>query len=188
MQKKYEWTQEIDEALRITYSSPNGSVKRLAYELGIPRTTLSWRAAQLGIQRRNSYKKRIWTQEEDEIVMEMAGILGIKTKERLESIGYIRSLRSIYARRDILRASGHVEAIPDDYGTSDLADGFGCSIETICSWIRRGCLKAKSESKGPALYYRIKHSDLRRFVLDHTAAVCNTKPDLLWLIGIIRYK
>lgn len=187
---RHDWTAEQDALLAQTYLNySHGRIKCLSIDWGIPANTLANRAKSLGLPmtRPNSAPIRRWTDPEDQIVI-LHGYLPVtKLREKLRAAGFRRGRSSISNRRLLLRQRG--EAI--DIGrpgltVEDVATGLGCSVQVVCSWIRRGLLAADpTTSNLRCRRYVITHAALRAFCLQNTACLINCKPDLVWYTDLI---
>jgi len=173
--RKYHWTPELVEELRLAYAAPrdekSARLARLAKRTGWRRSVLSMEAMRRGI----ALSIRRWTAEEDEFLQEnvgrmpvrkMAAALG-RTNEAIEG----RLWRLRICRRD--RREG--------YTADQLRHVFGVSHAKVSSWLQRGLFGQVERWAG----FRVTESSVVRFIRRYAAEYDLRQVDADWFKSMV---
>jgi hypothetical protein len=131
-----------------------------------------------------------WTKPELAILHhpEYRTLPDIKIKYVLEKNGFRRTVKGINKRRNIDKINREVDRDEETLGytPTGLARCLGLHGSTILKFGRLGYLKMtpqNKESKQPI--YRIKRSEIKRFLVNHIHLWDHRKVDQYWLIDIL---
>lgn len=169
--KKYEWTNELDQAIRRAYQA--SSRRRLSENIDylerlsrFSRASIMARAAILGL----AAKRRKWTVQEVEFLSEAAGSIGKAAVARKLN----RSYASVKAEFSHLQLSSRVSA---GYSQGDVAYLLGAGPRTVRKWVRAGWL---SLQRG-----RISEASLIKFIRQHPEEYQLSRVDEAWFKGML---
>jgi len=145
---QHPWTSELDSLLEQGYRAglagqraAIGSIQRLT---GWPRQACWDRARKLGLAQKRSISPRLWTPEEEQLLINLAGNKNVRLIAR-------RLNRSVAAVRKRLRRLGETSArVREGLTKNQLAELIGSSPKTIQKWIDVGWLNATPEGKNRA--------------------------------------
>ena len=185
------WTAEQDAELRACYQPPTrGKLTRFSAASGIPISTLAQRAVHaLGLPpTRRARRAVLWSEAEDQLIIDYAYLPGRLLTQRLAAAGFPRSPHSVENRRSVLRRQGRPMGRARHTLTPDeIAVGMRCSEDTICRWIRMGWLKATALTPQCPRNkrYQITYSALRQFCLSYPLALSQLAPDLVWYTDLV---
>ena len=176
---KYLFTSEMDKELLYTYSINTDSKPRLinlAKKFNMPRWVLYQRALKIGAVK-SSHQKKLWKDEEINILEKNAQYAPQTIKKRLEKAGFQRSIASIVLKRKRMRLLSNLEGM----SACLCAEFLGVSLHIILNHIKAGLLTAeiiRYDRQGKANYY-IREKNLRKFIVNN--------PDLIDLRKIEKY-
>ena len=190
---KYVFTAAMDAEITKSYQENvssggnrvNAPRRALSERLGIPRSTISARAAVLGIIPTTRTSKA-WSDEELTILEHHAHKSLHTIKYHLKRKGYARSLSSI---RHCLNRSNLLKNLKGQSATS-LALCFNVKPTVVTGWIRRGHLKAKrrgtartTQQGGDAWF--ITDRQVRDFIVRYIEVIDFRKIDKYWLVDLL---
>lgn len=187
--RKEPWTtnQFIDDRIRRAYANPtNNSVKDCARAVARPRWWVSKRATALGLIAPRFREPR-WTAAEDELLAQHAHKHPKSIQGILRRHGFQRSETAITVRRKRLSLSS---IDPDTYTSRGLAMMLGIDSHAVTNWINKGWLKAKPRGTDRTAVqggdmWSIKRRDVRKFIIENTAAVDIRKVDKHWFVDLL---
>lgn len=187
-QRKYTFTDRIDQLIRETYLSRSRdnsrfSTRLLAKKVGIPHWALKKRAQELGLART---KELPWSESELEILARHAWMSHERIRLKLKAAGYARTTTAIQLKLKRMRFKHDASF----YSAKSLADALGIDPHAVARWIKQGHLKAST--RGTARtdqqngdIYLIHEKDVRRFILQHPTDIDLRKVDQLWFLDLI---
>ena len=182
---------QMDAVIRRVYQGTptRGEVKKLAATLGRPRWWISKRAAAMGLQVQR-FRELPWTEEEIEFAAARAHknphALSIMMKRR----GFSRTATAITVKMKRMGQPTGKNADLDQYTANHLAMLFGVDRSVVAGWIVKGWLVAKRRgtARTPAQggdEFRIHRRDVRRFVMENTAAIDIRKVEKFWFVEML---
>ena len=176
---KYLFTSEMDKELLYTYSINTDNKPRLinlAKKFNMPRWVLYQRALKIGAVK-SSNQKKLWKDEEINILEKNAQYAPLTIKKRLEKAGFQRSIASIVLKRKRMRLLSNLEGM----SACLCAEFLGVDLHWVLKYIRSGLLMAeiiRYDRQGKANYY-IREKNIRKFIINN--------PDLIDLRKIEKY-
>lgn len=184
------WTPEMDARIEAEYRTHRrGACKRLALELGLSTSYVSFRARVLGCRslRASSDRDRPWSPVEDRVLIdhghEPAAVL-VRRFARLGRPG--RTQDMIYRRAAVLVREGVMEPLgqprDDRYTPEEICAAMGVCRRTFGKWVAAGALKV--ERVGEVRLY-VKRRDLRRFLVDGVILYEPGRCDKFWLVDVL---
>jgi hypothetical protein len=186
--RKYVFTNQIDELIRVIYLDRPGAKTRpgiriLAKKVGIPHWALKKRARELGLART---KEKPWSEPELEILARYAWMSDERIRLKLKAAGYSRTVTGIHLKLRRMKFKHD----PSFYSANGLAQALGIDSHAVSRWIRSGHLKAKVRGtargeKQNGDIYLIFEKDVRRFILEHPTEIDLRKVDQLWFLDLI---
>jgi hypothetical protein len=187
--RKYIFTDQIDQLVREIYLNPPGAktrrpgIRLLAKKVGMPHWALKKRARDLGLART---KELPWSEPELEILARYAWMSDERIRLKLKAAGYARTVTGIHLKLKRMRFK-HDGSF---YSACSLAQALGIDPHVVTRWIKSGHLKAKlrgtartEQQNGDS--YLIQERDIRRFILDHPSDINLRKVDQLWFLDLI---
>ena len=193
MRRKYNWTAEQDEQLRLAYDAGHfktGILKRLAQQWGVADWVPSYRAQQLGFSRVRESSGRHWSQAELAILDRNQHLTSRVLSLRLRKAGFPRSTTAVRIKRLQQRCRER-----RGYSASELSELMGVTPGTICKWIQRGLLKAKRRTdhnaggpNGGEHPWLIRSRAVKQFIVENTSAVHLGRCDKHWLVDLLTNK
>jgi hypothetical protein len=183
------WTsnEQIDLVIRRAYAAPptKGGVNRLATTVGRPRCWVSTRARQLGLVAPR-FKELPWSSAELEIVREKSWLSLAALKRKLARAGFARTETAIKVK---LKRIGADRSDDDRCSARQLAELLGVVCATVTGWIDKGWLTASridgDRTLGSGRNWSIHRRDVRRFIIDNTAAVDLRKVEKFWFVELL---
>ena len=186
--RKYTFTNQIDELIRVIYLDRPGAKARpgirvLAKKVGIPHWALKKRARELGLART---KENPWSEPELEILARYAWMSDERIRLKLKAAGYSRTVTGIHLKLRRMKFKHD----PGFYSANGLAQALGIDSHAVTRWIRSGHLKAKLRGtargeKQNGDIYLIREKDVRRFILEHPTEIDLRKVDQLWFLDLV---
>ncbi len=176
---KYLFTPEMDKEIIYTYSINTDSQPRLinlAKKYNMPRWAVYQRALSIGAVK-SSHQKKVWQDEEIQILEKNAQYAPQTIKKRLEKAGFQRSTASIVLKRKRMRLLSNLKGM----SACLCAEFLGVDLHWVLKYIRSGLLLAeiiRYDRQGKANYY-IREKNLRKFIVNN--------PDLIDLRKIEKY-
>jgi hypothetical protein len=177
-------TQFIDDAIRRYYvgTPKRGGLSKLAHQLHRPPAWVAARARRLGITR-EKFPSLPWSEPEIALLRQHAAKIPGNIEKILLRKGFRRTTGAIARMITLL----HCDRSDDDhYTASGLAGLLGVQAKVVCGWIAKGWLKAQTRGTTREHdIYRIRHSNVRRFVIDNVGAVDLRRVDKYWFVDLI---
>ena len=186
-----EWppsTEQLDAAIRKLYAQglvKPGAMTAFCRTWGRPRQWVRYRAIQLrAIVGRT---RRPWTAAEDAILAEAEGKGARFMQKALAKAGILDRTETAIAERCRKLALSALIDRGDDYTASSAAAALGLEGHVVLRWIKAGRLKATAEPcrVGEGLVWRIRHKDLRAFLIGHPLDWYPGRCDRSWLVEIL---
>lgn len=196
MKKKYHFTSEIDNQIRLLYRvkvgikavAYQGPVRDLANKLGMPRWRISRRAVELGIL--PIQKRELpWSEKELKILEHAAQFTTKIIQKKLKKAGYKRTEMGIFLKRKRMRFLKNLNG----HSIRSVATCFGIDDHIVSSWIKKGWLKAKRrgtdrrKEQGGDHWY-IKDRWIKEFVINNVAIIDFRKIDKYWITSLLSTK
>lgn len=186
--EKYVIPERWHEIIRKTYldaTGKDGAIKRLAAQIGVPRTRLTNYARKHGWinRRRCTDYNRPWDPEEIKILHKYAHTSPLTTQRKLEKAGFKRTVSAV----EVKRARERVVQNRKGVSANDLALCMGIDSHSILKLINTGKLKAKrleGYNDSRTLGYHILPSAVRKYITENLAEVNIAKCDKYWLIDL----
>ena len=187
-QRKYVFTDQIDQLIREIYLTPRKAkmspgIRLLAKRVGMPHWALKKRARELGLART---KELPWSEPELENLARYAWMSDERIRLKLKAAGYARTVTAIHLKLKRMRFK-HDGSF---YSAYSLAQSLGIDPHAVTRWIKSGHLKAKfrgtargAQQNGDS--YLIQEKDVRRFILEHPTDIDLRKVDQLWFLDLI---
>lgn len=178
--EKFSSTPHIDEAIRRYYhGAPKyGGLSKLAHQVGRPVPWVSRRAGELGIvpQRFDAGK---WSADEIDLLRKNASAPSSTIARTFRRHGFHRTVNAINLKIIRLRCD---RSDDDMYTAVGLAELFGVARNVVTAWITKGWLRATIKGNGN---HQIRHSNVRRFVVENVGAVDIRRADKFWLVDLL---
>lgn len=174
----------IDAVIRRTYQAvpSKGDIARCAKTVGRPRWWVSKRASQLGLVVPR-FKEPAWSEDEIELIQELAHKHPASIKRSLARRGYRRSETAIVVK---LKRLGADRTDPNAMNANQLAECLGVDRKTVGRWIELGWLRAaRRQHSDKDDYWRITRKDVRRFIIENTGQVDLRKVDRFWFVDLL---
>lgn len=192
MNKKYHFTEEMDDEIRrvyrdgigMRYKRNTGYLKKLSKRMGVPAWVISQRATEIGALPTQRKEPR-WTQEEIDILQQSAHLSLHAIQVRIKKAGYWRTQQGIQIRRCQEQFLQNL----DGHSATAVARCFGVNPKTVQRWISVGWLKtttresARPVEQGPLFY--IKDKWIREFIVESVAVIDFRKLDKYWLVDLL---
>lgn len=183
--------EQIDRVIRDVYQRKptNGDIKKLAQTVGRPRWWVSKRAQKLGLTAPR-FREPEWSEAEIDIIAERAHKSPKTIRKYLANKGFERTETAIIVKLKRLGQSTGREADPNHYTATHTAGLFGVDTKTVTRWIDKGWLKAKrrgterTAQQGGDEWW-IHRRDIRRFIIENTAAVDIRKVEKFWFVDLL---
>lgn len=172
-------TQFIDDAIRRYYSGTpkRGGLAKLAHQLHRPPAWVSARARRLGVTR-EKFPSIPWSQDEIALLRLHAAKIPGNIEPIFRRAGFKRTTAAIARMITIL----HCDRSDDDhYTAAGLAGLFGVLPKAVHGWIEKGWLRASTRGAN----FHIRHSNVRRFVIENVGAVDLRRVDKFWFVDLI---
>ena len=170
--KRFFWTTELDQQLRLCYQdAPNkvaltDNLTGLQKRTGFTRVVLLARAAQLGL----SAQSRAWTQGEIQSLENLAGTLSSAAIARKLGRSY-GSIKARCAKQNISRR------IREGYSREDVESLLGVGARSVRKWIKSGWLRLHQG--------RVTESSMIRFLREHPEEYRLNRVDETWFKGLL---
>ena len=180
-------TDQLDAAIRKLYANglvARGAMTAFCRTWGRPRQWVRSRAIQ--IRAIAGGPGRRWTAAEEAILAEAEGKGARYMQKALAKAGYARTETAIAERCRTLALSAVIDR-GDDYTATSAGAALGLEGHVVLRWIRAGKLKATAEParEGEGLVWRIRHKDLRAFLIGHPLEWYPGRCDRSWLVEIL---
>lgn len=186
MKARYIPTAEIDEKIRHAYfrqrSGDRRALAAVRSDIGWSKSAVVRRGAELCVTRA---KERPWCRAEEEILERFGHLTATSIQRQLARGGFQRSRAAVQLKVTRLRIKGNL----DGYSANSLAAGLGVDTHKVCTWIRRGLLRAdrrrtaRSAEQGDAWW--IPLSSVRKFVLRAPEEIDLSRVEKLWFLDIV---
>jgi hypothetical protein len=170
--KRFFWTPEFDQQLRLCYlEAPNKvalteNLTGLQKRTGFTRVVLLARAAHLGL----SAQSRPWTPGEIQSLENLAGTFSSSAIARKLGRSY-GSIKARCAKQNISRR------ISDGYSREDVESLLGVGARSVRKWIKSGWLKLHQD--------RVTESSMIRFLREHPEEYRLNRVDETWFKGLL---
>ena len=180
-------TDQLDAAIRKLYANglvARGAMTAFCRTWGRPRQWVRYRAIQ--IRAIAGGPGRRWTADEEAILGACEGKGARYMQKALAKAGYARTETAIAERCRTLALSALIDR-GDDYTATSAGAALGLEGHVVLRWIRAGKLKATAEParEGEGLVWRIRHKDLRAFLIGHPLEWYPGRCDRSWLVEIL---
>lgn len=184
------WTsnEHIDALIRRTYAADTtrNAIARLAKSCNRPRWWVSKRAMKLGLVQPR-FKQPAWTEPEEALILDHAHKAPGTLRKLLARHGFERTETAITVK---LKRMGADRTDPDHFTAHALAGVMGVDGKTVTGWIVKGWLKAiKRGTERVAVQggdeWWIHRRDIRRFIVENTAAVDIRKVEKFWFVDLL---
>ena len=162
---KYVFTSEMDKEILYIYSintDRKPRVTNLAKKFNMPRWAIYQRALKIGAVT-SSHQKKLWVDEEVEILEKNAGDAPLTIRKKLAKAGFQRSTASIVLKRKRIRLLSNLQGM----SASLCAKFLGVDLHWVLNHIHTGSLRAeviRNDREGKANYH-ILEKDLRKFIV-----------------------
>lgn len=170
--KRFHWTTELDQSLGLAYQRARSrrelseSIDHLQRRTGFSRAAILSRATELHL----SSERQAWTDQEIEILRELAGTLSKSAIARKLGRSYW-SVKGAFSRMEISAR------LTDGYSREDAAMLLGVSARSIRSWISMGWLVVRDG--------RISEASMRTFLRRHSEEYSLNRVDEPWFKGMV---
>ena len=192
MNKKYFFTEQIDDMIREVYRDKinirsklhTGYLKDLSKRLGIPDWRISKRAVELGAMA-SQKKEPNWSDRELRILQSSAHLSLPRIQVNLNKLGFHRTQQGIQQKRKHMRFLQNLNG----NSISSVAECFGVDKKTVVRWIKNGLLKStrrettRTAEQGELFF--IKDKWIREFVVDSVAVIDFRKIDKYWVVDLL---
>lgn len=180
------WTsnEQIDAIITRTYQTrpDKKAILKCAHTVGRPRWWVSKRAVKLGLVNPR-FKEPAWSETEIEIITESAHKHLKSLQKILKRHGFSRTETAIAIK---LKRLGTDRTDPNHLNANQLATVMGVDRKTVGTWIAKGWLKAtRREMTATDDFWWIHRRDIRRFVIENTAAVDLRKVEKFWFVDLL---
>lgn len=184
------WTPQLDSRIESEYRTHRrGACKRLALELGLSPSYVSFRARVLGCRalRASSDRDRPWSKVEDRILIDHGHEPAAALVRRFARLGRPgRTQDMIYRRAAALVSAGLMEPLGqprgDRYTPDEICAAMGVCRRTFGKWVKSGALKV--ERAGEVRLY-VRRRDLRRFLVNSVILYEPGRCDKFWLVDVL---
>ena len=188
MRRKYHFNEHADAMIRREYLAPNRdchAMTRLAKQLNVPRSALSYRCKELGII--ESRDSRPWSDRENEILAERAHLSLQVIQRHLKKAGFRRTQSAIIGQRKLMRINMEDAKLEAGvYTGKQLALCMGVDCRTVYRLINKGMLTAKRAGyERDRDYWHITEKSIRAMLINYTAEIDFRKVDKYWLVDIL---
>jgi len=186
--KLHHYTPDDDALIRRYYNSGEMRHKELAAKLGVTGPALKYRAACLGLTRRNIMRTfRRFDEQDDITIHKMAGEYTIGSiAERLN-----RSPQAILDRMSYLGLRCSAESREGWYTCSDVALILGMNETTVRNMIKRGMLKAHTHWGKETAYgsgrecWHVAREALKDFICKYPTTLNGRQVDFVQLVDVL---
>jgi hypothetical protein len=186
LHRKYVFTEEHDNALRLACRQGHGAIKALCDTplftiAGLPYHTVLARTRALGILR--SVPAGTWGEEESAYCEELftRGLKIETIRKNMAKRGWHRSPSAIMFR---MSHKHHLNRNGAFLTANQFAVAIGTELHAVSRWIRQGLLKVHHSSDMDHARY-ISYPEMKRFIVENPFKVAQGTPDVLWLIGML---
>ncbi|MCK5342566.1 MAG: hypothetical protein KAR20_04130 [Candidatus Heimdallarchaeota archaeon] len=182
---KYLFTSEMDKELLYTYSINTDNKPRLinlAKKFNMPRWVLYQRALKIGAVK-SSHQKKLWKDEEINILEKNAQYAPLTIKKRLEKAGFQRSTASIVLKRKRMRLLSNLEGM----SACLCAEFLGVSLRIVLNHIKAGLLIAEAirQDRQGKINYFIREKNIRKFIIDNPSLIDLRKVEKHYFIELL---
>jgi hypothetical protein len=188
MKRKHKNSPHIDTQIRMTYQAApvKGAISRLAERVGRPRWWVSRRARELGLVSPRLMEPD-WADAEVELLARYAYASSRVILRKLKLAGFDRTETAITVKRVRL---GFRPADNGYYTARQCAGLMGVDNKSVTRWIDKGLLKAEKRGTNRTAqqggdHWWIKDKNIRRLIVEHTAAIDIRKVDKFWFVDLL---
>lgn len=190
---KHIFTAEMDDEITRSYQQnisagglrASAPVRALSKKLGIPRASITARAAYLGVIPVTRTSKA-WSEEEITILEHHAHKSLYTIQYHLEKSGFARTVQSIRHKMTRTKLRKNLKG----QSAASLALCFGVNPLTVTRWLHAGLLEAKrrgtkrKKNQGGDAWF-VTDRQVRDFVISHVAIIDFRKIDKYWLVDLL---
>jgi plasmid maintenance system antidote protein VapI len=164
-----------------------GQVKRMAKQIGVPRTKITNIARSKGWIPKSCNADYYWCDREIEIIEQTGRYHPKAVKERLKREGFIRTISAIECKRTQLNA---VEKCKKNYSAHTLAECIGVDAHKINNAIKAGKIKAKRRStfEGEKTAWDITQQQAKEYIINYLPEINIAYCDKYWLVDLLSNK
>lgn len=175
----------MDKEITYTYSINTDSQPRLinlANKYNMPRWAVYQRALKISAVK-SSHQKKVWQDDEIQILEKNAQYAPLTIRKRLEKAGFQRSTASIVLKRKRLRLLSNLKGM----SACLCAEFLGVNLKGVIKHIQAGLLMAEiiRQDRQGKLNYFIREKDIRKFIIENPGLIDLRKVEKHYFIELL---
>lgn len=180
--KKYRWTEQDDDCVRVMYDGTGKSVECIAAQLGLRPRQVKSHIQFMGLAKRTGHAR--WNPQDDDVLREMIG----KYKPNTIARKLHRSITAVRIRA--IRLGLSYRNRDGWYTKKEACEILGVNHKRCQSWIDNGILKARCDGErqpqqNSLAMWHIDEQDLVAFIKKYPQELNGRNVDIVQIVGLL---